>query len=157
MTVFSYTTFSLQVQQIDINTFNGQTFIVSLGSFERATNSSEPINPENLLTFNAVLNSTETSRLTDSTASIQLPSSLSNELLTCFNMTGSNSFQRLSYSVFLSDSLFLPRSRSQFRVGSIILSPRFQCALEDLSVPIQTTFSTIPEVKFVIVNDIVLI
>ena len=80
VTVFSYTTFSLQVQQIDVNTFKGQTFIVALGSFEQATNRSELINPENLVTVDSILNSTDTYSTEDTTASIQLPASLSDKL-----------------------------------------------------------------------------
>ena len=146
MTVFSYTTFSLQVQQIDVSTFNGQTFIVALGSYEHATNGSEQINQENLITANAIFNSTDAYILNhteDATASIQLPPSLSEELLRCSDRgNSSNRFQRLSYSVFLRDSFFQPRNRSQFKVTSIILAPRFHCTLENLSIPIQTTFQT---------------
>ena len=146
MTVFSYTTFSLQVQQIDASTFKGQTFIVALGSYEQATNRSEQISQENLITVDAFLNSTDTRTLNytkDATASIQLPTSLSEELLRCSDRgNSSNRFQRLSYSVFLSDSFFQPRNRSQFKVTSIILVPRFHCTLENLSIPIQTTFQT---------------
>ena len=146
VTVFSYTTFSLQVQQIDVSTFNGQTFIVALGSYEHATNRSEQINQENLITADAIFNSTDSYILNytkDATASIQLPPSLSEELLRCFDRgNSSNRFQRLSYSVFLSDSFFQPKNRSQFKVASIILAPRFHCILENLSMPIQTTFQT---------------
>ena len=150
VTVFSYTTFSLQVQEIDISAFEGQTFVVALGSYEQATNHTEQISQENLLTFNTVLNSTDAIHLNsskESTASIRIPHSLSDELTSCFNLT-TNQFQRLSYAVFLSDSLFQPRNRSQFRVVSVILAPRFQCTLENFSVPIQTTFKTVLEVNF---------
>ena len=146
VTVFSYTTFSLQVQQIDASNFKGQTFIVALGSYEHATNRSEQINQENLITADAILNNTDSHFLNytkDATASIQLLPSLSEELLRCSDRgNSSNQFQRLSYSVFLSDSFFQPRNRSQFKVTSIILAPRFHCTLENLSVPIQTTFQT---------------
>ena len=59
----------------------------------------------------------------------------------------SNHFQRLSYSVFLSDSFFQPKNRSRFKVASIIVAPRFRCGLENFSVPIQTTFKTIRKVN----------
>ena len=146
MTVFSYTTFSLQVQQIDVSTFNGQTFIVALGSYEYATNGSKQISQENLITVNALLNSTDASTLNytkDATASIQLPLSLSEELLRCFDRgNSSNQFQRLSYSVFLSDSFFQPKNRSRFKVTSIILAPRFHCTTENISTRVQLTFQT---------------
>ena len=148
VTVFSYTAFSLQIQEIDVSTFEGQTFIVTLGSYEQATNRTQQISRDNLVTFNNVLNSTDANQLNfseDSTASIQIPSSLSEQLIACSNLT-LNQFQRLSYSVFLSDSLFQPKNRSQLRVASIILAPRFHCALENISEPFQTTFRTLPEV-----------
>ena len=146
MTVFSYTTFSLQVQQIDVSTFKGQTLIFALGSYEHFMNRSEQINRENLITVDALLNITDAYTLNhtkDATASIQLSPSLSDELLRCSDTgNSSNQFQRLSYSVFLSDSFFQPKNRSQFKVASIILAPRFHCTLENLSTPIQTTFQT---------------
>ena len=148
VTVFSYTAFSLQIQEIDVSTFGGQTFLVTLGSYEQARNHTQQISRNNLVTFNTVLNSTDANQLNfseDSTASIQIPSSLSEQLITCSNLT-LNQFQRLSYSVFLSDSLFQPKNRSQFRVASIILAPRFHCTLDNISEPIQTTFQTLPEV-----------
>ena len=148
VTVFSYTAFALQIQEIDVNTFEGQTFIITLGSYEQATNRTQQIDRENLVTFNTVLNSTDKNQLNfseESTASIRIPSSLSDQLITCSNLT-SNRFQRLSYSVFISDSLFQPRNRSQFRVASIILAPRFHCTLGNISEPVKATFQTLPEV-----------
>ena len=146
MTVFSYTTFSLQVQQVDASTFKGQTFIVALGSYEQATNRSEQISREDLITVDEFLKSTDAYTLNstkDATASIKLPPSLSEVLLGCSDRrNSSNRFQRLSYSVFVSKSLFQPKNRSRFNVTSIILAPRFHCTTENLSTPIQSTFQT---------------
>ena len=170
LTVFSYDTFALQVKDIDTENFNGQAFLVVLGSVEQAMNISlSGIEEDSLITVDSVSDSTRVKRAADdsgvdlitnvqedTTASIQLPSTLFNELENCsdpdenvqFNITSVGN-QRLSYSVFLNDVLFQPENRTRYKVGSIVVAARIRCALTgntSLTLPVRTSFLTSEEV-----------
>lgn len=142
-TAFGFQNFALQVQDIDSERFNGQTFIVDLGSVEEALNNSERIDTDNLVTAETVLN-----MLDNATASIQVPK----RLLNCVDGANETSgvTQRLSYLVFLTDILFQAVSNgSSYVTGSIItgiqLGPTFN---ETLLTTINTTFQINNEVSY---------
>ena len=151
-TTFSFTTFAVQVQQIDPNRFNGQTFIVDLGSVEQAMNSSGNIEQDALITVDDA--SQPESRLAqedvqNSTAFLQLSSAFLDECIG--SEIGSLSVsQRLSYSVFVSTVLFLPENTILNAVGSIILAARIKCNKTGLSMPatVRTSFQTNEPVSF---------
>ncbi len=142
------------MQEVDPNSFNGQTFIVNLGSVEQAMNSSGVIEQESLVTIDAAPNDISGRRrrtaglsqndTVESTASLQLtPRVFEN----CASNESSNSSsvvsQRLSYSVFVSDVLFFPENRTLNEVGSIVVSVRLRCQLANkttLVVPVKSTF-----------------
>ena len=142
------------MQEVDPNSFNGQTFIVNLGSVEQAMNSSGVIEQESLVTIDAAPNDISGRRrrttglsqndTVESTASLQLtPRVFEN----CASNESSNSSsvvsQRLSYSVFVSDVLFFPENRTLNQVGSIVVSVRLRCQLANkttLVVPVKSTF-----------------
>ena len=76
----------------------------------------------------------------NSTASVHLNPSLFED---CLTTNGTLLTQRLSYSVFLSDVLFLPENRSTNQVGSIVVAARLACLQTNktmLSVPVRTSF-----------------
>lgn len=142
-TVFAFSQFALQVQQLDPEEYEGQTFSVSLGAVEEARKDNGTINPEDLITselerstnlkqnpqtkrdIEGVQNKEDAS---DATASLHLPEDL---LDLCgdvkFNSTSSTP-QRLSYSVFKSDILFQNFNQSHLSIGSIIIAARLRCA-----------------------------
>lgn len=160
LTVFSYDTFALQVQDIDTGSFNGQSFLVVLGSVEEAMNISlTGLEQDSLITVDGVSDSTRAKRAPgdgdadiitdvqeDTTASVQLPHTLLDDLENCIDPEGNSTSlisQRLSYSVFLNDVLFQPENRTQYKVGSIVVAARIRCALNgntSLSLPVRTSF-----------------
>ena len=133
-TTFSYKTFALQVEDINPKTFAGQTFTVALGTVEQARNASDGINSRALITEDGVVGSRRKRRNSDSntgeaTATLRLHPELFEH---CFNSSLNTSSpqnvrQRLSYSVFLSDALFLPANRTSNMVGSIVVGARAIC------------------------------
>ncbi len=149
LTTFTFSTYALQVQEVDPDSFNGQTFIVNLGSVEQAVNSSGVIEQESLLTVDGVANdnsgtNTELSQ-NGSTASLQLTPEIFENCASNESSTNSSSVvsQRLSYSVFVSDALFLPENRTLNQVGSIVVAVRLRCQLANktmLIVPVRSTF-----------------
>lgn len=129
VTVFTRQTFALQLQNINVSSFKGQTFNVDLGSVEEAMNITDNIDDSALITVENTVDP-----FNNATAAIHI----SEELLKyCFSRESS---QRLSYSVFLFDSLF--RSQNpQDRIGSLIIAARLTCG-ENVTLPmgITTTF-----------------
>ena len=101
---FAQTNFAIQIQQIDVTKFAGETFNVDLGSVGEAMNASGNINPEALRTL---LNP-----LSNATGSL----SVSEEAV-----KNSNGSFRLGYSVFISSSLF-PTESENTTIASIILN-----------------------------------
>ena len=129
---FTRKTYALQVNDIDTSNFQGQTFSVDLGSVKEAMNSSTNIREEAIDTVegNKVLQ--------NRTASVQVPVSVFQDL----GQSGGQ--QRLSYSVFVRDTLFQSsdENQSNLTVGSIIVAVRVNgtTASGNLSTPINVTF-----------------
>ena len=149
--VFNFDTFALQVEKIDPNSFNGQTFVVDLGSVEEAVNISQGIDEDSLVTTDGILDI-----LTDATASVKLPSTF---LDNCTDPeTMSEVSRRLSYSVFVSDVLFQPENRTRYKVGSIIVAAKTTCSSMNniSSSPIQATFLTSEPVSVVNIHSLFL-
>ena len=130
---FTRKTYALQLHDIDTSNFQGQTLSVDLGSVQEAMRSTSNIQEEAIQTigWNEVL-------LDNRTASVQVPSSV-------FRDFGQSSgHQRLSYSVFVRDTLFQSsdENQSNLTVGSIIVAVRVNgsTASGNLSTPINVTF-----------------
>ena len=117
-TVLSFETFAMTVQDLDPDSFQGQTFVVDLGPVEEAVNNTGVIDQDALMTANDYTadNRSDIDSLSEdtenSTASLRLSPLILKECPT----TNRSLRQRLSYSVFLSDVLFLPENRSTNQV-----------------------------------------
>ena len=138
-TVLSFETFAITVQDVDPDSFQGQTFVVDLGPVEEAINNTGVIDQDALMTVNVYTadNRSEIEDNENSTASLHLNFSA----LEDFNNASLR--QRLIYSVFLSDVLFLPEDRSTTQVGSIVVAARLACLQTNksvLTVPVRTSF-----------------
>ena len=134
-TVFALKTFALQIQELNPQEYQGQTFSVDLGSVEEAMKLEQRIGEGDLRTSETVMEA-----VTNATASIQLPENL---LESCnnTNMTLVVTPQRLSYSVFVLDVLFQNLNQTHLKIGSIIVAARLKCADNaTLNVIIQSTF-----------------
>ena len=105
---FTRENFALQLQQIDISIFAGESFNVDLGTVEKAMNNSENIDPQALV---SLLNP-----LSNVTGSLTVSSRVSGRI----DINASNSV-RLGYSVFVSSSLF-PTESVNTTVASVILN-----------------------------------
>ena len=141
-TVFAFKAFALQVQTVDPAEYQGQTFSVDLGSVEETMKLEQKIDKHDLVASDMVMDA-----VTGATASIQLPENL----LECFNscnLTSTNTTaRRLSYSVFLLDTLFQNVNQSNLKIGSIIVAARLRDADNTtLSNSVQTTFQINPKV-----------
>ena len=139
-TVFAFETFALQIQELDPQEYQGQSFSVDLGSVEEATKMEQRIEEGDLLTSETVMEV-----VTGATASMQLPEDLLESLDSCTFATNSNftsvTPQRLSYSVFLSDILFQNLNQSHLKIGSIIVAARLKCVDNaTLNTSVQSTF-----------------
>lgn len=146
--VLGYDTYALQLQDIDLGKFNGQTFTVNLGSVQNAIYTEGSIS-DALKTSERVMKI-----LDNSTAAIQIPEDFSESLSECNNddllMAAflPRSQQRLSYSVFLTDILFQSKNQSRYDIGSLIVSTRLRCAENStLLNPITAIFSTFDQVE----------
>ena len=130
-TVYSYQTFALQIQNIDLSSFKGETFNVDLGSVERAMNNTGGIDDSALITVKNIMES-----LNNATAAIYI----SEELLEyCFKKNGSRA-QRLSYSVFLFDTFFRSQNPTN-QPASLIIGARVTCSVnETLPMGVRATF-----------------
>ncbi|XP_064387511.1 uncharacterized protein LOC135335851 isoform X2 [Halichondria panicea] len=144
-TVFSFEKFAITVQDLDPDSFQGQTFVVDLGPVEEAVNNTGVIDQDALMTANDYTadNRSDTDSLSEdtdnSTASLRLSPLILEECPT----TNLSLRHRLSYSVFLSDVLFLPENRSTNQVGSIVVAARLACLQTNktvLTVPVRTSF-----------------
>ena len=105
---FTRENFAIQLQQIDISTFAGESFNVDLGTVEEAMNNSGNINPQALM---SLLNP-----LSNATGSLTVSSRVSGRI----DNNASNSV-RLGYSVFVSSSLF-PTESVNTTVASVVLN-----------------------------------
>ena len=133
--MFSYRTFALQVQNIDISSLNGQTFNVDLRSVEEARNMTGDIDDSNLITQENVMEA-----LSNATAAIHI----SEELLN--HCTPGLTNQRLSYSVFLFDSFFLSQNPNE-TIGSLIIAARLKCGSNTTVPPINFTLLSSNDVR----------
>ena len=129
---FTRKTYALQVNDIDTSSFQGQTLSVDLGSVQEAMSISSSIHKEAIQTIS------RSKAYQNKTASVQVPASL-------FRDFGQSSEQqRLSYSVFVRDTLFQSsdENQSNLTVGSIIVAVRVNgsTASGNLSTPITVTF-----------------
>ena len=133
--VFVYDTYALQMQDIDPNTFKGQTFTVNLGSVEEALDSTEGFKEKSLKISEMDPD--------DSTAAVQISEEVIEECQ-MENTSSSNLTQRLSYNVFITDILFQSlKVNSTLAIGSIIVSTRLRCKMNSsLSNPIRVIFLT---------------
>ena len=129
---FTRTTFALQVNNINASSFQGETFSVNLGSVEEAMDISSAIREEAIET--TPLDMAYQNR----TASVQVPKSVFQEL----GQAGDQ--QRLSYAVFLKDTLFQSsdQNQSNLTVGSVIVAVTVNgtSGNDSLSIPITVTF-----------------
>ena len=113
--VFLYRTFALQIQNVNISSFEGQTFIVDFGSVEEAMNFTGGVNSGALILAENAMDA-----LNNATAAIHIPKKA---LEYC---TQGEKAQRLSHSVFLFDTFF--RSQTPVKkIGSLIIGARLQC------------------------------
>ena len=129
---FTRKTYALQLHDINTSSFQGQMLSVDLGSVQEAMSISNNIQDEAIQTI-------EGNRVFQNrTASVQVPSSVFQDL------GQSDVQQRLSYSVFVRDTLFQSsdENQSNLTVGSIIVAVRVNgsTASGNLSTPINVTF-----------------
>ena len=119
------------MNDINTSTFKGQTLSVDLGSVQEAMSISGSIGKEDIETVEG--NEVFLNR----TASVQVPASIFQDL------GQSNGQQRLSYAVFVRDTLFQSsdENQSNLTVGSIIVAVRVNgtTASGNLSTPINVT------------------
>ena len=129
---FTRKTYALQMNDINPSNFQGQTLSVNLGSVQEAMSSSSNIREESIET------SSGNKAYQNRTASVQVPESVFRDL------GQRNGQQRLSYSVFVRDTLFQSsdENQSNLTVGSIIVAVRVNGTSRDgnLSTPITVTF-----------------
>ena len=143
-TVFAFKAFALQVQTLDPAEYQGQTFSVDLGSVEEAMKLEQTIDRHDLITSDMVMDA-----VTGATASIEL----AENLLECrnssiCNLTSTNATtNRLSYSVFLLDTLFQNVNQNHQKIGSIIVAAKLRDAYNTTgNTSVQTTFQINPKV-----------
>ena len=143
---FAFKTFAIQIEEIDPQMYQGQSFSVNLGSVQDTMNITEKIPADRLKTTDTTrgISTTDNTKRTSnsSTASIQLPENLFNELSHCIP-TSSSAQARVSYSVFLSDILFQNEDQKHLELGSIIVAARLQCDTNttiNLKTPIEVSF-----------------
>ena len=135
-TVYSYQTFALQIQNINLSSFKGETFNVDLGSVERDMNITGVINDSALITVKNIMEP-----LNNATAAIHI----SEELLSyCFK---NNRAQRLSYSIFLFDTFFRSQNPTN-QLVSLIIGARVTCSKNGtLPMGINATFRSRSNVR----------
>ena len=130
---FTRKTYALQLHDVDTSNFQGQTLSVDLGSVQEAMSISSNIREEAIETIegNKVF-------LNNRTASVQVPASVFRDL------SQNDVQQRLSYAVFVRDTLFQSsdENQSNLTVGSIIVAVRVNgsSASGNLSTTINVTF-----------------
>ena len=149
-TTLTFKTFALQIEEIDTDAFNNQTFTVALGPVEQARNGSNSIDQRALITEDGELDNARNKG--EATASLKLPPMLFRDCVSSETNTSSPtaSRQRLSYSVFLTNALFLPMNRTLNKVGSIVVAARTSCHLDNksmMTVPIQSSFQILKTVS----------
>ena len=120
------------MNDIDTSNFQGQTLSIDVGSVQEAMSINRNIREEAIETTPGI------KAYQNSTASIQVPESVFQDL------GQSSGQQRLSYAVFVRDTLFQSsdENQSNLTVGSIIVAVRVNgtTASGNLSTPITVTF-----------------
>ena len=136
--IFGFDTYALQLQDVDPDLFNGQTFTVNLGSVEDALQSNGNLGAS-LNTSEMVMNIL----VNHTTSSVKLPENFFTGSMNGSIENGSNSTNelRLSYTVFLTDILFQSPNQSSVDIGSIVVSTRLSSEIE-LN-PIEVSFRTV--------------
>ena len=144
-TVFAFKVFALQIQDLDPQEYQGQTFSIDLGSVEEAMKVEQRIEEGDLMTSETVMEAVSLA----ATASILLPQNLFESHNSCsFTSQTSATQKRLSYSVFLSDILFQNLNQSHLKIGSIIVAARLKCADNaTLNTSVHSTFQVNREVR----------
>ena len=131
MATFTRTTFAIRVNDINASSFQGETFSVNLGSVEETMDISSAIRGEAIVTVPG------NTGYQNRTASVQVPRSVFQEL----GLGGDR--QRLSYAVFLTDTLFQSsdQNQSNLTVGSVIVAVTVNgtSVSRNLSTPITVT------------------
>ena len=146
MNTFAFKTFAIQIEEIDPQMYQGQSFSVDLGSVQDTMNITGKNPTDKLKTTDTTrgISTTDTTKRTSnsSTASIQLPEHLFADLSHCIP-SSSSAQARVSYSVFLSDILFQNEDQKHLELGSIIVAARLQCDTNTtitLNNPIEVSF-----------------
>ena len=140
-TVFAFNTFAIQVEDLNVDIFNGQTFIAALGPIEQALNISDRISQNALITVDGAAKN-----FNMATGSLHLSLKFFDELVNKSEVE-SEAIQRLSHSIFLSDAFFNFENRT---LGSIIVAARTRYQLVNkamVSVPVRTSFQVIDTVR----------
>ena len=108
--IYALDNFAIQVQDVDRDSFVGETFSIDLGTVQEAISISE-IDQTRLITM--------MNALADATASLQVPATIFDS-----NRQTGGPKQRLSYGLFLSDALFQTEeiASGRFVVGSLIIT-----------------------------------
>lgn len=130
--ILTYNNFALQIEDIDPKTFDGQSFVVNLGSVEEAQ--MNKIDEKSLETFDTIVNESN-----NATASIHIPHTVFDGAVNSPAEPQSDD-HRLSYFVFAKDLLFRPTNQTHSRIGSIIVSAKTSYRQNDngtLTEPIQ--------------------
>ena len=129
---FTRKTYALRVNDINTSNFEGETLSVNLGSVQEAMNIGGNIKEE------AIETTSGKKVYQNRTASVQVPASVFRDL------GQSSGQQRLSYAVFVRDTLFQSsdENQSNLTVGSIIVTVRVNgtAASGNLSTPITVIF-----------------
>ena len=117
---FAFKTFAIQIEEIDPQMYEGQSFSMNLGSVLDTMNIDGNIPADSL-----IISDTSGGISTNNTAVIRLPEQLFKDLSHC--IPPSSSQARVSYSVFLSDVLFQNEDQMHLALGSIIVAARLKC------------------------------
>ena len=150
-TTFTFTSFAIQMHQVDLNNFKDHTAIVDLGPVETAKNISSHTKRNASLIFNNFASQEPTKdEIESSTASIHLQSSFFQDYFSSRKDSLNDSFKianhHLAYTVFLTDVLFPLANNSSMRVGSIIVHLGVSSQLENatnITVAVQTSFDVV--------------
>ena len=119
---FPLDNFALLLRDINPESFSGESFSVNLGPVEEAIRNSSGITKEVLVTM--------MDPLPNATASVELPQSLF-----VGNSTYASPWQRIVYSVFLTNALFLTLDTNcaNSAIGSIILGVDVNSSVTNIS------------------------
>lgn len=135
--VFAFSTYALQLQDVDPNHFHGQNISVNLRVEDFEDMPNDELN--NPITFGTVFKLLE-----NTSAAVQLPESVVE------GCRQTSDVLRLSFTVFLSDILFQSQNSNRSDIKSLIMSTRLRCAVSSpmqLLNPISAIFRTTQNVS----------